>query len=50
MVFITAGVGTGRGAAPIIANLAKEMDILTVGVATKLIFEGSAATIRRIAA
>ena len=43
MVFITAGLGggTGGGAAPIIANLAKEMDILTVGVVTKpFIFEG----------
>ena len=43
MLFITAGLGggTGGGAAPIIANLAKEMDILTVGVVTKpFIFEG----------
>jgi cell division protein FtsZ len=43
MVFITAGLGggTGGGAAPIIANLAKEMEILTVGVVTKpFIFEG----------
>jgi len=43
MVFITAGLGggTGGGAAPIIANLAKEMEILTVGVITKpFIFEG----------
>ncbi|MCL2021239.1 MAG: cell division protein FtsZ [Betaproteobacteria bacterium] len=37
MVFITAGMGggTGTGAAPIIAQLAKEMEILTVGVVTK---------------
>lgn len=37
MVFITAGMGggTGTGAAPVIANLAKEMGILTVGVVTK---------------
>jgi len=37
MVFISAGMGggTGTGAAPIIASLAKEMDILTVGVVTK---------------
>ena len=37
MVFITAGMGggTGTGAAPIIAGLAKEMGILTVGVVTK---------------
>jgi cell division protein FtsZ len=43
MIFITAGMGggTGGGAAPIIANLAKEMEILTVGVVTKpFIFEG----------
>jgi cell division protein FtsZ len=43
MVFITAGLGggTGGGAAPIIANLAKEMDILTVGVVTRpFLFEG----------
>jgi cell division protein FtsZ len=43
MVFLTAGLGggTGGGAAPIIANLAKEMEILTVGVVTKpFIFEG----------
>ena len=37
MVFITAGMGggTGTGAAPILADLSKEMDILTVGVVTK---------------
>jgi cell division protein FtsZ len=43
MVFLTAGLGggTGGGAAPIIANLAKEMEILTVGVVTKpFLFEG----------
>lgn len=36
MVFITAGMGggTGTGAAPVIARLAKEMDILTVGIVT----------------
>jgi len=36
MVFITAGMGggTGTGAAPIIAKVAKEMDILTVGICT----------------
>lgn len=36
MVFITAGMGggTGTGAAPIIAKIAKEMDILTVGIVT----------------
>ena len=36
MVFITAGMGggTGTGAAPIIAEMAKELDILTVGIIT----------------
>lgn len=36
MVFITAGMGggTGTGAAPVIANMAKEMGILTVGIVT----------------
>lgn len=36
MVFITAGMGggTGTGAAPIIAKIAKEMDVLTVGIVT----------------
>ena len=43
MVFITAGMGggTGTGAAPIIARMAKEMDILTVGIVTSPFqFEG----------
>lgn len=43
MVFITCGLGggTGTGAAPIIAELAKELGILTVGVVTKpFSFEG----------
>jgi cell division protein FtsZ len=43
MVFVTAGLGggTGTGAAPVIANLAKELGILTVGVVTKPFqFEG----------
>ena len=43
MVFITAGMGggTGTGAAPIVARIAKEMGILTVGVVTKPFeFEG----------
>lgn len=37
MVFITAGMGggTGTGAAPVVAGLAREMGILTVGVVTK---------------
>ena len=36
MVFITAGMGggTGTGAAPVIAKVAKELDILTVGIVT----------------
>lgn len=44
MVFITAGMGggTGTGAAPVIAQIAKELDILTVGiVTTPFAFEGS---------
>lgn len=44
MIFITAGMGggTGTGAAPIVAELAKELGILTVGVVTKpFTFEGS---------
>ncbi len=43
MVFITAGMGggTGTGAAPIVAEVAKEMGILTVAVVTKpFVFEG----------
>ena len=37
MVFVTCGMGggTGTGAAPVVANIAKEMGILTVGVVTK---------------
>ncbi|MDR1344487.1 MAG: cell division protein FtsZ, partial [Tannerellaceae bacterium] len=36
MVFVTAGMGggTGTGAAPVVAQIAKEMDILTVGIVT----------------
>ncbi|MEM7198543.1 MAG: cell division protein FtsZ, partial [Pseudomonadota bacterium] len=44
MVFITAGMGggTGTGAAPVIAKLAREMGVLTVGVVTKPFqFEGA---------
>lgn len=44
MVFVTAGMGggTGTGAAPIVAEIAKEMGILTVGIVTKPFwFEGS---------
>lgn len=43
MVFVTAGMGggTGTGAAPVVAQIAKEMGILTVGVVTKpFTFEG----------
>ena len=43
MVFVTAGMGggTGTGAAPIVAGIAKQMGILTVGVVTKPFkFEG----------
>ena len=43
MVFVTCGMGggTGTGAAPIVAGLAKEMGILTIGVVTKpFTFEG----------
>lgn len=44
MVFITAGMGggTGTGAAPVVAQIAKEMGILTVGVVSKPFdFEGA---------
>ncbi len=44
MVFITAGMGggTGTGAAPVVARVAHEMDILTVGIVTKPFgFEGA---------
>src|SRR5215469_12301581 len=44
MVFVTAGLGggTGTGAAPVVASLAKELDALTVAVVTKPFgFEGS---------
>ena len=43
MVFVTAGMGggTGTGAAPIIASLAKETEALTIGVVTRpFVFEG----------
>ena len=37
MVFVTCGMGggTGTGAAPVVASIAKSMDILTIGVVTK---------------
>ncbi|MEZ4510987.1 MAG: cell division protein FtsZ [Chloroflexota bacterium] len=47
MVFITAGMGggTGTGAAPVIARVAREMGALTVGVVTRpFMFEGSKRT------
>ena len=43
MVFVTAGIGggTGTGAAPVIAKMARELGSLTVGVVTKpFMFEG----------
>ena len=43
MVFVTAGMGggTGTGAAPVVAKVAHEMDVLTVGIVTKpFAFEG----------
>jgi cell division protein FtsZ len=43
MVFVTAGEGggTGTGAAPVVAELARELEALTVGVVTKpFVFEG----------
>ena len=44
MLFITAGMGggTGTGAAPVVARMAREMDILTIGIVTKPFnFEGA---------
>ncbi len=44
MVFVTAGMGggTGTGAAPVVARVARELDILTVGIVTKpFAFEGN---------
>ncbi|HOQ23544.1 MAG TPA: cell division protein FtsZ [Bacillota bacterium] len=49
MVFITAGMGggTGTGAAPVIANIARELGALTVGVVTKpFLFEGRIRTVQ----
>lgn len=49
LVFITAGMGggTGTGAAPIVAEIAKEMGILTIGIVTKpFMFEGKARSLR----
>ena len=44
MIFVTAGMGggTGTGAAPVVAQIARDMGILTVGVVTKpFVFEGA---------
>ena len=49
LVFITAGMGggTGTGAAPVIADIAREMGILTIGIVTKPFnFEGKARQLR----
>lgn len=49
LVFITAGMGggTGTGAAPIVAEIAKEMGILTIAIVTKpFLFEGKARSLR----
>ena len=49
MVFVTAGMGggTGTGAAPVVAKIAKDMGILTVGVVTKpFAFEGKRRILR----
>jgi len=52
MVFVTAGMGggTGTGAAPIVARVAKELDILTIAVVTKpFSFEGPKRTKQALA-
>lgn len=51
MVFITAGMGggTGTGAAPVVAQVAKEMGILTIGIVTiPFLFEGKEKIIQAI--
>jgi len=50
MIFVTAGMGggTGTGAAPVIAKIAKDLGVLTVGVVTRP-FEFEAAVKRRLA-
>ncbi len=51
MVFITAGMGggTGTGAAPVVARVAKDMNILTVGIVTiPFLFEGKEKIIQAI--
>lgn len=52
MVFITAGMGggTGTGAAPVVARVAKEMGILTIGIVTlPFLFEGRPKILQAIA-
>ena len=49
MLFVIAGMGggTGTGAAPVIAEIAKEMNILTIGIVTKpFMFEGKRRELR----
>ena len=49
MVFVTAGMGggTGTGAAPVVAQIAKDMGILTLGIVTKpFMFEGRQRMVR----
>ena len=49
MLFVTAGMGggTGTGAAPVVAKIAKEMGILTVGIVTEqFLFEGKMRAVR----
>ncbi len=49
MVFVTAGMGggTGTGAAPVVAKIAKELGILTIGIVTKpFSFEGKRKTLQ----
>ncbi len=53
MIFITAGMGggTGTGAAPIVAKIAKEIGALTVGVVTRpFTFEGPNVAVLRLKA
>ena len=53
MVFVTAGMGggTGTGAAPVVARLAREAGALTVGIVTKpFTFEGKRRMAQAIAA
>lgn len=52
MVFITAGMGggTGTGAAPVVARIAKEMGMLTIGIVTvPFMFEGNKKIVKALA-